>query len=92
MKKLEKAIRDSFSFPESERKDEFFAKAETVSGNEEITRRRKTIVYKLTAAAAACAAAFGIWSGLKYASVGNKPDFRGDTVITEPARALPQRL
>jgi len=85
-RKLKKAIQDSFSFPETERKEEFFAKAETVSGSGNERRRRMPVMYRVTAAAAACAAAFGLWCGLKYSGFGNKPDFRGDTVITEPSQ------
>ena len=81
-RKFRKAIKDSFSFPETERKEEFFAKAETAPGGESGRRYGSPVLISITTAAAACAAAFGLWCGLKYSSVGNKPDFRGDTVIT----------
>lgn len=84
-RKLKKAIQDSFSFPETERKEEFFAKAETLSGEESGSRRKFPVMISITTAAAACAAALGFWCGLRYSANGNKPDFRGDTVITAPA-------
>ena len=82
-KRFKKAIHDSFSFPEAERKEEFFSQAEFAPEVEKESRSRKPVIFRITAAAAACAAAFGIWSGVRYMNVSRKPDLRGDSLITE---------
>ena len=62
-KKLKKAIRDSFQFPETAHKEEFFGQPLL---SENCKRRRNVpVVFRFTAAAAAIAFGVGIWNAVK---------------------------
>ena len=60
-KKLKKAIRDSFSFPETAHKDEFFGQL-LLSEN---CQHRRNVPFRFTAAAAAIVLGAGIWNAVK---------------------------
>lgn len=77
-KKLKKAIKDSFVFPESAHKDDFFNDLQPV-----YTEKKRTIplIFRLTAASAALLLGFGVWNAVKI-----RPEHSGsDISVTEPA-------
>ena len=62
-KKLKKAIKDSFVFPESAHKDDFFNDLQPVYTEEK--KRAIPWVFRLTAASAALIIGAGVWTAVK---------------------------
>jgi hypothetical protein len=78
-KKLKNAIGNSFNFPDSQHKDEFFRQVGL--SYTESKKRTVTVIYRLTAAAAAMVVGAGILGALKI-QTGSKFD---DIVENKPA-------
>lgn len=78
-KKLKKAIKDSFVFPESAHKDDFFNDLQPVYTEEK--KRAISWVFRLTAASAALIIGAGVWTAVKIHPEHSEHDIS----VTEPA-------
>jgi len=79
-RKLKKAIQESFDFPEAAHKAEFL-REHGVPAEEETRRHFIPIPLRITAAAAACVLAIGLWNIGKEPAISRKDD-GGNNIIT----------
>ncbi len=80
-KRMKKAVQESFRFPETKHKNEFLMQAEVISAQEMQRKKRYPVVFRLSAAAAACGMAVGLWAHLDNRSKLSENDFRGEPAI-----------
>ena len=80
-KRMKKAVQESFRFPETKHKYEFLMQAEVISAQEMQRKKRYPVVFRLSAAAAACGMALGVWAHLDNRSKLSENDFRDEPAI-----------
>jgi len=80
-KRMKKAVRESFRFPETRHKNEFLMQAEVISAQEMQRKKRYPVIFGLSAAAAAGVMALGIWADLGNRSKLSENDFRDEPAI-----------
>ena len=80
-KRMKKAVQESFRFPETKHKNEFLMQAEVISAQEMQRKKRYPVVFRLSAAAAACGMAVGLWAHLDNRSKLSENDFRDEPAI-----------
>lgn len=80
-KRMKKAVQESFRFPETKHKYEFLMQAEVISAQEMQRKKRIPVVFRLSAAAAACGLALGAWAHLGSRSKLSENDFRDEPAI-----------
>lgn len=85
-KKLKKAVRDSFRFPEAKCKTEFLMQAEVISADKQQRNGKLPVIFGFSAAAAAAALTLGVWANLDRPQLSEN-DFRDGpaTVATTTA-------
>ena len=81
---LKKAIRKSFDFPEPVRKTEFL-RAQGIPAEKEHRRQFIPLPLRITAAAAACALAIGVWNIGCQPAVGRHDANKSDIITSEEA-------
>ncbi len=79
--KLKKAIKETFLFPETIHKEEFFRQVEGGSVSKKEYRCIAPVILRFTAAAAAAAVSLGVWGSMKFNPVTDKRDYDNGTVI-----------
>lgn len=83
-KKMKNAIKDSFVFPESAHKDDFFR--QTLPSYNDERKKYAPLIFRITAAAAALAMGAGVWNAVKTRpvhNVGNIEELPAVTTISE---------
>lgn len=78
--KLKKAVRESFAFPETAHKEDFFRQVEGSHVSEK-KRNNLPMIFRATAAAAAAAVGIGVWGVLNDNTALNHYDYSTHTVI-----------
>ncbi len=81
-RKFKNAIRDSFSFPETANKDDFFRQVEGNSVREKKHRRYMPMMLGFAAGAAAMALCIGVWENMKNSPIPSEYNYSvGDSII-----------
>lgn len=81
-RKFKNAIRDSFSFPETANKDDFFRQVEGNSVREKKHRRYMPMMLGFVAGAAAMALCIGVWENMKNSPIPSEYNYSvGDSII-----------
>lgn len=91
-KKLKKAVRDQFRFPEARRKTEFLMQAEVISANKQQRKGRSPVIFGFSAAAAAAALTLGILASPDRPQLSEN-DFRdGPATVTTTTAEVSQTV